>query len=64
MLHRTGPFNEESLVKSLLGYLPLNGKGEKDCFEVEYMDEELQRIMVANFIWVNHQWIFIDVRDR
>lgn len=60
MLHRSGPFNEETLIKSLKEYLPLNGNDERDVYDVQYMDEDLNTIMVANFVWLNKQWVFID----
>jgi hypothetical protein len=64
MLHRAGPFDEVSLVKALKGYLPINGLELNQTFEVEYMDDDLHQVMIANFVWLNDQWIFIDVRER
>lgn len=64
MLHRTGPFDQDSLIESLKGYLPVNGKDDRDVFEVEYTDDQKEMVMIANFIWINNQWVFIDIRER
>ena len=64
MLHRSGPYDEEKLVKSLKGYLPMAGSEENDSFEVPYFDDEMQKVMIANFVWLNGQWVFIDTRDH
>jgi hypothetical protein len=61
MLHRSGPFNEEKLIDALKGHLPYVGQ-DLESFDVRYMDDELQEIMVANFIWINNQWIYVDSR--
>lgn len=63
MLHRSGPFDEENLIKSLKEYLPVNGKEEKDVFEVGYVDDDLNKVMIANFVWLNKQWLYIDSRE-
>ena len=63
MLHRAGPFNQDSLIKALLSYLPYDGD-DLLSYDVEYMDDDLDVIMVANFIWVNDQWVYVDSRSR
>ena len=64
MLHRNGPFDQEGLVRALSGYLPLNSNGDLQVYDVEYADDDLEKLMVANFIWLNSQWVFIDVREK
>jgi len=64
MLHRSGPFDEDGFIKSLKKYLPANGRQTNEVFEIEYIDDDLQKVMVANFVWLNKQWVYIDVRDK
>ncbi len=61
MLHRRGPFDEDQLIEALQKHLPFDGESMQS-FDVEYMDEDLNRVMIANFIWVNDQWVYVDAR--
>jgi hypothetical protein len=63
MIHREGPFDQEKLINSLQGYLPLDGE-DIHSFDIEYIDDELSKVMVANFVWINGQWIYIDSRAK
>lgn len=61
MLHRRGPFNQDQLIEELQKHLPFDGESMQS-YDVEYMDEDLKQVMIANFIWVNQQWVFVDSR--
>jgi hypothetical protein len=61
MLHYSGKFDDEKLVAALQGYLPFDGWGI-DSYDIEYVDEHKQQVMVANFVWINEQWVYIDSR--
>jgi hypothetical protein len=61
MLHRRGPFNQEQLVEELKKHLPFDGESIQS-YDVEYVDEDLDGIMIANFIWLNDQWVYVDSR--
>jgi hypothetical protein len=63
MLHRRGPLDQEHLVESLKKYLPYDG-AQILSYDVEYMDDDLGEIIVANFIWVNSQWVYVDSTTR
>lgn len=61
MLHRSGRFDEESLIKALQGFLPYSGENMQS-YDVQYIDDEIGEVMVANFIWINKQWVYVDSR--
>jgi hypothetical protein len=63
MIHRRGPFDREQLAHALKGYLPFDGKNIQS-YDVEYFDEELGETMLANFVWINSQWVYVDSRTR
>lgn len=63
MLHRRGPLNQEQLEDALKKYLPYDGE-QLLSYDVEYMDEDLDEVIVANFIWLNNQWVYVDSRTR
>lgn len=63
MIHRSGPFDEERLVMALKGCLPYSGQHLRS-FDVTYVDDDIGEVMLANFIWVNDQWVYVDSRPR
>lgn len=62
MLHRAGPFDEEQLIEALKSYLPLYGKEEKEECLIPYVDTGVR--MVAVFIWLAGQWVYVKSRKR
>jgi hypothetical protein len=61
MLHRSGPYDEYSLVEALKNHLPYSGE-DLQSYDVNYMDDDIGEVMVANFIWINDQWVYVDSR--
>ena len=61
MLHCRGPFDQEKFEEALKKYLPYDGK-DVLSYDVEYKDENLDKMMTANFIWLNDQWVYVDSR--
>jgi hypothetical protein len=56
MLTRSGPYNEEALIKAARGYLHLYADGK-----VPYKEEGSEKVCYVLFFNVNSQWIFIEV---
>jgi hypothetical protein len=63
MLYRRGQFNQDQLEDALKKYLPYDGQ-DLLSYDVEYVDEDLGEIMVANFVWLNEQWVYVDSRSK
>ena len=61
MLHCGGPFDQRKFEDALKKYLPFNGE-EVQSYDVEYIDDDLGQVMLANFIWLNEQWVYVDSR--
>lgn len=61
MIHRRGPFDQEQLEDALRKHLPFDGESTQS-YDVEYMDDDLGQVMLANFIWLNDQWVYVDSR--
>lgn len=64
MLHRSGPYDEEALIDALKGYLPLYGKREKEVCEIPYKDVDAGKVMMAKFMWLAKQWVFVDANEK
>ena len=62
MLHRSGPFDEEELIEALKGYLPLYGKKEKEECLIPYKDSDIT--MMAVFVWLAGQWVYVKSRKK
>lgn len=62
MLHRAGPFDEEQLIDALKKYLPMYGEKEKEEYMVPYNDSSIR--MVAVFIWLSGQWVYVKSREK
>jgi hypothetical protein len=62
MLHLSGLYDQEKLEEALKRYLPFDGESIQS-YDVEYMDDDLGLIMLANFIWLNEQWVYVDSRN-
>jgi hypothetical protein len=64
MLHFSGSRGQQELIDALTGFLPLYGSKSRQHYEVEYMDDDKHQVMIANFVWLNSQWVFIDAREK
>lgn len=62
MIHCSGPFDEEGLIKALAGFLPYTGD-DMQSYDVQYKDDTLGKCFIANFIWINKQWVYVDSRE-
>jgi hypothetical protein len=62
VIHFSGPFTEERISTALSGYLPYSGEGIQS-YDVEYHDDNTDKVMIANFIWINEQWVYLDSRE-
>lgn len=62
MLLRAGPFDAGKLIDALKFYLPLYGRQEKEECEVPYKDNG--KIMLAKFLWMAEQWVYVDVKEK
>jgi hypothetical protein len=63
MLHRFGLMVIEDLIDALKKDLPLYA-GEGENCEVPYKDDDLNRVMMAKFVWLAEQWVYVDVREK
>ena len=61
MLHCRGSFDQEQLEEALKKHLPFDGESMQS-FDVEYVVDDLGEVMLANFIWLSDQWVYVDSR--